>query len=99
MRREKGLGWLNEESSNWSRRFEGGGVNDVVKRGDRHLEEGGIGSGGGEEELMVVLEHESGGFVIGDLVVTKLGGQVGLFEVVGENDVVFRRGFVGIRVP
>jgi len=63
------------------------------------LEEGGIGSGGGEEELMVVLEHESGGFVIGDLVVAKLGGQVGLFEVVGENDVVFRRGLVGIRVP
>jgi len=30
MRGEKCLGWLNEEGTNRSGRFEGGGVNDVV---------------------------------------------------------------------
>jgi len=33
------------------------------------------------------------------VVVAKLGGQVGLLEVVGVKDVILRRGFVGIRVP
>jgi len=66
-----------------SGRFEGGGVNDVVKR---HVKERRV---AGHEEL--VLDHESCGGVFGgggaDLVVAELGGQRGGF-VVGESDIV-----------
>ena len=86
------------KATDGSESFEGGGVNDVVWRGGvkGHVEELGVGGSGGGGEEEVVVEHESGGLVVvgGDLVVAKLGGQVGVFDVVGENDVIIGCGLV-----
>lgn len=67
----------------------GGSVHDVVLRGVKvsgDVEESGI--RGRRHE-----KHESGGGFVSDLVVTKLGGKVGLF-IVRESEII-----VGVRVP